>query len=60
MSLHVRGLNLPRKEGFLDKGGRRAGVDRRVFTYAVHIPERRMSSDRRLGTDRREHPRKGV
>ena len=60
MSLHVRGLNLPMKEGFLDNGGRRAGVDRRVFTYAVHIPERRMASDRRLGVDRREYPRKGV
>ncbi len=57
MSLHVRGLNIPMKEGFLDTGGRRAGVDRRVFTYAVHIPERRMTMDRRLGSDRRQHPR---
>ncbi|MDX2446766.1 MAG: hypothetical protein QNK29_06155 [Desulfobacterales bacterium] len=45
------------KEGFLDNGGRRAGVDRRDFSYAVHIPERRMTMDRRLGSDRRQHPR---
>jgi hypothetical protein len=57
MSLQVKGLNIPMKEGFLDNGGRRSGVDRRVFTYAVHIPERRMTSDRRLGADRRDNPR---
>lgn len=57
MSLHVEGLNKPMKEGFLDNGGRRSRVDRRVFSYAVHIPERRMTVDRRLGMDRREHPR---
>jgi hypothetical protein len=45
------------KEGFFDNGGRRSGVDRRVFSYAVHIPERRMTADRRLGADRRKHPR---
>ena len=55
--LHVRGLYIPMKEGFLDNGGRRSGVDRRVFSYAVHIPERRMTVDRRQGADRREHPR---
>ncbi|MBW2514488.1 MAG: hypothetical protein JRE21_07950 [Deltaproteobacteria bacterium] len=50
-------MNIPMKEGFIDNGGRRSGVDRRVFSYAVHIPERRMTVDRRLGSDRREHPR---
>ena len=60
MLMHVRGLNIPMKEGFLDNGGRRVGVDRRVFSYAVHIPERRMAEDRRLGIDRREHPREPV
>jgi len=57
MSLHAEGLNIQMKEGFLDNGGRRSGVDRRVFSYAVHIPERRMAMDRRRGMDRREHPR---
>lgn len=60
MLMHVRGLNIPMKEGFLDNGGRRSGVDRRIFSYAVHIPERRMIEDRRLGIDRRKHPRESV
>ncbi len=55
--LHIRGLNIPMKESFFGNGDRRSGVDRRVFSYAVHIPERRMAVDRRLGMDRREHPR---
>jgi hypothetical protein len=60
MSMNARNWNIPMKEGFLDNGGRRAGVDRRVFSYAVHIPERRMTMDRRLGIDRREQPRKSA
>ena len=36
-----------------DYGGRRSGVDRRQFTYAVHIPERRSGKDRRINWDRR-------
>ena len=34
-------------------GNRRLGLDRRVFSYFSHIPERRGGSDRRSGTDRR-------
>ena len=41
----------------LDNGGRRTGSDRRVFTYAVHIPERRAGADRRDGMDRRHDKR---
>jgi len=36
-----------------DNGGRRSGLDRRQFTYAVHIPERRSGKERRSGVDRR-------
>lgn len=36
-----------------DNGGRRAGIDRRQFSYAIHIPERRSVEDRRSGLDRR-------
>ena len=36
-----------------DNGGRRAGIDRRQFSYAIHIPERRSGVDRRSGLDRR-------
>jgi len=36
-----------------DSGGRRTGIDRRVFLYAVHLPERRSCKDRRGGFDRR-------
>ena len=45
------------KMRLLDNGGRRSGADRRQFSYAFHIPERRISSDRRSGIDRREEPR---
>jgi hypothetical protein len=37
----------------LDNGGRRLGVDRREFSYTLHIPERRQDEDRRTGPDRR-------
>ena len=36
-----------------DLGGRRLGVDRRQFDYAIYIPERRKSGERRSGKDRR-------
>ena len=41
----------------MDNGGRRSGADRRQFSYAFHIPERRISADRRSGEDRRTEPR---
>jgi hypothetical protein len=37
-----------------EKGGRRCGQDRRVFSYAVCLPERRTGQDRRSGQDRRK------
>ena len=37
----------------IDKGGRRSGMDRRAFQYAVHLPERRSGQDRRSNLDRR-------
>jgi hypothetical protein len=37
-----------------DKGGRRIGVDRRTFSYSLHIPERRSHNDRRKGVSRRK------
>ena len=37
-----------------DNGGRRSGVDRRRYSYASHIPERRSDEDRRNGEDRRD------
>jgi hypothetical protein len=36
-----------------DRGGRRLGIDRRRFTYTLHIPERRISGERRRIKDRR-------
>jgi hypothetical protein len=36
-----------------DNGGRRAGIDRRHFSYTSHIPERRCGTDRREASDRR-------
>ena len=37
----------------IDSGGRRLGIDRREFLYAIHIPERRSGRQRRSGKDRR-------
>ena len=36
-----------------DNGGRRSGVNRRIYTYTDHIPERRDGPERRSGMDRR-------
>jgi len=36
-----------------DNDGRRSNYDRRQFTYALHIPERRLNKDRRSSVDRR-------
>jgi len=36
-----------------DNQGRRAGADRRQFSYTSYIPERRKGFDRRSGKDRR-------
>jgi len=40
-----------------DNGGRRSGVDRRVFSYAGYLPERRCGEDRRNSPDRRKGSR---
>jgi len=40
-----------------DNGGRRLGIDRRQFSYTMHIPERRSGKERRSGFDRRIKPR---
>jgi hypothetical protein len=37
----------------IENGSRRFGMDRRLFSYAIHIPERRSSNDRRNGFGRR-------
>jgi hypothetical protein len=37
-----------------DNGGRRSGIDRRCFSYSIHIPERRSGIDRRFNKDRRK------
>ena len=42
-----------------DNGGRRAGIDRRQFSYSGHMPERRSGEERRDGGDRRQVPRMG-
>jgi len=36
-----------------DNLGRRLKIERRQFSYDVHIPERRSGNDRRSGLDRR-------
>jgi hypothetical protein len=36
-----------------DNGGRRLGIERRQFSYLLHIPEQRSGKDRRKAIDRR-------
>jgi hypothetical protein len=36
-----------------DNAGRRSGIERRVFLYTLHIPERRSGQERRKGLNRR-------
>ena len=40
-----------------DNGGRRLGIERRVFLYDQYIPEKRSGEDRRSGKDRRRNSR---
>ena len=44
----------------LDNDGRRSGADRRVYSYAVHFPERRVAKERRTLADRRQSLRFGL
>ena len=37
-----------------DNGGRRLGIERRSYSYSLHIPERRDGKDRRSGMGRRK------
>jgi len=45
-----------------ETGGRRLGMERRSFSYGLHLPERRDGQDRRIGKDRRsgKEPRDGT
>jgi hypothetical protein len=43
-----------------DNGGRRAGLDRRQFSYSGYLPERRSGEDRRNLFDRRKPRFSGV
>lgn len=38
----------------IDNCGRREGIERRQFSYSIHVPERRSGRDRRNGKDRRD------
>jgi len=40
-----------------DNSGQRSGIERRMFCYTLHIPERRSGIERRSGADRRKAPR---
>jgi hypothetical protein len=46
------------KQVLPDNGGRRTGIDRRQFSYTLHIPERRSGKERRSELDRRIKQRK--
>ena len=37
----------------IDNGGRRSGIERRSFSYAIHVLELRSGNDRRIDIDRR-------
>ncbi len=38
----------------IDNGGRRSGIERRRFSYAIHVPELRSGKGRRIDIDRRK------
>jgi len=40
-----------------EKGGRRAGIERREFSFTAYAPERRHDNDRRHNPERREKNR---
>ena len=48
---HACGVNVKTYDN--DNGGRRSGIDRRTYSYAGCLPERRVTEDRRSGDDRR-------
>ena len=52
----MRGVNYSysRNAWNSDNGGRRSGIDRRCYSYARHIPERRNGFDRRKLENRRQ------
>jgi len=41
-------------DSFYDNNGRRYGINRRHFSYTLHLPERRCGQERRNGLDRRK------
>ena len=45
--------NMKMELKMFDNGGKRTGIDRRIFEYSACIPERRLCRDRRKGYDRR-------
>lgn len=47
MSVSLMGVSLG------DNGGRRTGINRRIYSYTDHVPERRNGLERRCGMDRR-------
>jgi hypothetical protein len=46
-----------KKIALKDNGGRRSGLERRLYAYTFHFPERRSGLDRRTGKDRRQKQR---
>lgn len=43
-----------------DNDDRRSGIDRRRFSYAVYIPERRSNIDRRKGLDEHSQQKENI
>jgi hypothetical protein len=56
----VEKLVIMDRKALLDNGGRRSGIDRRKFSYSVHIPEQRSNIDRRKKLDRRNQQREQI
>jgi hypothetical protein len=49
--LNGKVIDVEREMGKKDQRNRRCGLKRRFYTYACHIPERRMGGDRRNSQD---------
>ena len=56
-SRESRSLNFGDSSYMIDNGGRRLGLERRLFDYSIYFPERREGHDRRMKPERRVGPK---
>jgi len=53
----IMSVSVMNSDRMSEKGGRRAGIERREFSFTAYAPERRSGQERREYEDRRQKPR---